>query len=92
MVKQDFLKPKLDGERFLDHTVPLELLKDFSALEEMLVEVAKWKYRQAHPDRVRIQRNFAKGLELQLAGVEDGSAKLAIVIAFSSAFLSRLQI
>ena len=85
--QQEFLKPTLHGERFRDHTVPLELLKDFSALEEMLVEVAKWKFKQEHPDRERIQRNFATGIEFQLAGVEDGSAKLAIVLAFSSALL-----
>lgn len=88
MQQQEFLTPTLHGERFKDHTVPLELLKDFSALEEMLVEVAKWKFRQEHPDRERVQRNFATGIELQLAGVEDGSAKLAIVLAFSSALLS----
>lgn len=87
MKQQEFLKPTLHGERFEGHTVPLELLKDFSALEEMLVEVAKWKFRQEHPDRERVQRNFATGIELQLAGVEDGSAKLAIVLAFSSALL-----
>lgn len=87
MQREDFLKPILHGERFRGHTVPLELLKDFSVLEEMLVEVAKWKYRQEHADRERIQRNFANGIELQLAGVEDGSAKLAIVLAFSSSLL-----
>lgn len=85
-MKQEFLKPKLIGERFQGHTVPLELLKDFSALEEMLIEVAKWKFLQEHPGRERIQRNFTKGLELQLAGVEDGSAILAIVLSFSALF------
>jgi hypothetical protein len=85
--RQDFLKPILHGERFRDHTVPLEILKDFSALEEMLVEVAKWKFKQEYPGRERIQRNFANGIELQLAGVEDGSARLAIVLAFSSSLL-----
>jgi hypothetical protein len=87
MKQQDFLKPILHGERFDGHTVPLEILKDFSALEEMLVEVAKWKFKQEHTDRERIQRNFASGIELQLASVEDGSAKLAIVLAFSSSLL-----
>lgn len=85
-VKQEFLKPKLIGERFQGHSVPLELLKDFSALEEMLIEVAKWKFLQEHPGRERIQRNFTKGLELQLEGVEDGSAILAIVLSFSALF------
>lgn len=85
-MKQDFIKPKLIGERFNGHAVPLELLKDFAALQEMLVEVAKWKFRQEHPERERVQRNFAKDIELQLAGVEDGSAILAIVLTFSSLF------
>jgi hypothetical protein len=85
--RRDFLKPILHGERFQGHTVPLELLKDFSALEEMLIEVAKWKFKQEHQDRERIQRNFANGIELQLAAVEDGSAKLAIVLAFSASLL-----
>ncbi|WP_263358577.1 hypothetical protein [Acidicapsa ligni] len=79
---EEFLKPKLIGERFSGHAVPLELLKDFAALQEMLVEVAKWKYLQEHPNRERVQRNFAKDIELQLAGVEEGSAILAIVLSF----------
>lgn len=80
------MKPKLVGERFQGHAVPLEVLKDFAALQEMLVETAKWKFRQEHPDRERIQRNFAKDIELQLVGIEDGSAILAIVLSFSSLF------
>ncbi len=79
--------PTLRGERFEGHTVPLELLKDFSALEEMLVEVAKWKFKQEHPDRERIQRNFATGIELQLAKVDEGSAILKIVLAISTPLL-----
>lgn len=85
-MNQEFLKPRLEGERFNEHTIPLELLKDFAALEEMLIEVAKWKFRQAHPDSKRTQRNFSKGLELHLAGVEEGSAIPAIVLMFAGLF------
>lgn len=85
-MEQEFLKPILDGERFRDHRVPLEVLKDFAALQEMLVEVAKWKFLQEHPQRERVQRNFTKDIELQLSGVEEGSAKLVIVLAFSTLF------
>lgn len=85
-MKQEFLKPRLDGVRFDEHSIPLELLKDFAALEEMLIEVAKWKFRQAHPDNKRVQRNFSKGLELHLDGVEEGSAKAVIVLMFASLF------
>lgn len=74
------------GERFSGHAVPLELLKDFAALQEMLVEVAKWKFLEEHPERARVERNFARDIELQLVGIEDGSAKLAIALAFTSLF------
>lgn len=73
-MRYEFLKPRLDGPRFNDHGIPLELLKDFAALEEMIVEVAKWKFRQANPGRERIPRSFTKGLDLLLTGVEEGSA------------------
>lgn len=85
-MSQEFLKPRLLGPRFNQHSIPLELLKDFAALEEMVVEVAKWRFRQAHPDSKRIQRNFSKGLELHLAGVESGSAITSIVLMFGSQF------
>ena len=74
------------GERFQGHAVPLEVLKDFAVLQEMLVETAKWKFLQEHPSRERVQRNFAKDIELQLVGIEDGSAKLVIVLSFLSLF------
>lgn len=86
MSHDDFLKPRLTGKRFDGHTIPLEVLKDFSALEEMVVEVAKWEYKQAHPDSKRVQRNFSQGLELHLAHVEEGSAIPAIVLAFIGLF------
>ncbi|MBK7053034.1 MAG: hypothetical protein IPH54_21485 [Rhodoferax sp.] len=82
---QAFLNPRLVGKRFDGHTVPLEMLKDFSALEEMVVEVAKWKFRQAHPDSKRVQRNFSQGLELHLAQIKDGSAIPAIVLVTTAA-------
>ena len=85
-MKQEFFKPTLDGERFQDHTVPLELFKDFAALQEMLIEVAKWEFRKIHPDRERIPRNFTNGLDLHLEAVEEGSAILKISLVFASLF------
>jgi hypothetical protein len=85
-VEQKFLEPKLNGERFDRHTVPLELLKDFSALQDMLVEVAKWEFRNNHPDRERIPRNFTDGVDLHLTSVDEGSAKLVICLVFAGLF------
>ena len=85
-MNQEFLKPRLIGARFDDHSIPLELLKDFAALEEMLVEVAKWRFKESHPERGRIRRGFSKGTELHLSAVEKGSAKAVIALAFSGLF------
>lgn len=85
-MEQEFLKPKLKGERFQGATVPLELLKDFSALQEMLVEVAKWAFRKNHPNRERIPRNFAEGVDLHLTSVDEGCAILTISLVFASLF------
>jgi hypothetical protein len=87
-VKQEFLKPTLDGQRFQDHTVPLELFKDFSALQEMLIEVAKWEFLKTHPKRERIPRHFTDGLDLHLEAIEEGSAILKITLVFASLFPS----
>ena len=88
MNKTEFLKPKLDGKRFEDHTVPLELFRDFSALQEMLIEVAKWEFRRSNPDRARIPRNFIDGLDLHLEAIEEGSSILKISLVFASLFPS----
>lgn len=87
-MNQEFLRPRLVGRRFDEHTLPLDILKDFSALEEMLIEVAKRQYLAAHLDRQRTPKGFTKGLELHLTAVEDGSAIPVIALAFATLFPS----
>ena len=86
MNTQEFLKPKLTGARFQNATVPLELLKDFSALQEMLVEVAKWEFHRNHPNRERVPRNFTAEVDLHLTSVEEGCAILTISLVFATLF------
>lgn len=85
---QEFLRPRLVGRRFEQHTLPLDILKDFSALEEMLIEVAKRQYLAAHPDRQRTPKGFTKGLELHLTAVKEGSTLTVIALAFAELFPS----
>lgn len=74
MNTQPFLRPKFSGKRFSSHALPLELLKDLSVLEEMIIEAAKWRYFKENPERQRIPRKFADRIELVLTGLEKGSA------------------
>jgi hypothetical protein len=82
-----FLRPRLIGDRFAAHSIPLEFLADFAALEEMVVEVAKWRFLQSRPARQRSPRGFADGITLRLTGVEEGSAIPVISIFFSDGTL-----
>lgn len=84
---QQYLRPKLTGRRFESHAIPLEILRDFAALEEMVVEVAKWKFIQAHPGRQRCPRRFTDGITLTLTSVEDGSA-IAVIALMVGTFFS----
>ena len=77
-----FLEPRLVGMRFEGGTIPLEMLSDISVLGEMVIEIAKWRYLEAHPDRERSPRGFAEGVSFNLIGVEEGSAIPVIGMEF----------
>ncbi|WP_328985844.1 OB-fold nucleic acid binding domain-containing protein [Thiorhodovibrio winogradskyi] len=79
----EYLRPKLLGGRFDHHRLPLEVLKDFSALEEMIVAVAKWQYLQTHQDRERVPRGFSGSIQLALTAIEEGSTIPVIALSMS---------
>lgn len=87
MNSEPFLKPRLTGARFDGGVIPLEVLGDLAVLEVMVVEVAKWKYREANPTRKRVPRRFTDGMTLKLAGVEAGSARPIINLVMAAATL-----
>lgn len=74
MEQVPFLKPRMAGSRFDEHAIPLDMLKEFAVLEEMIVEVAKWHYLNDHPKRERSPRGFTKGISVKLIAVDEGSA------------------
>jgi len=84
---KEFWKPRLTGARFEGHAIPLEFLKDLAVLEEMVIEVAKWRFLQANPGRKRSPRGFTDGVALKLTGVEEGSAIPVISLAMATATL-----
>ncbi len=73
-MKTEFLRPRLVGERFNAHSIPVEVLKDWAAFEGLIVEAARWLYLQENPRRTRTPRGFAQSFTLHLSSVEDGSA------------------
>ena len=91
MKVHEFLRPRFTGDRFQEHSLPLEMLRDLAVLEEMIVEVAKWKYLQENPKRKRSPRRFTEGISLKLTGIEDGSAVPIIASVVSAATLFPLD-
>ncbi|RQM93016.1 hypothetical protein [Aeromonas dhakensis] len=89
----EFLTPRMVGERFAEHAIPLELLKDLAVLEEMIIEVAKWCYLQDHPDRKRSPKGFTDGVALKLSGIGEGSAvpQLSLVVEQTQLFPPQAQ-
>ena len=51
-------------------------------MEELLVEVAKWHYRNENPQRKRIPKGFADEFSLKVTEIGDGSAIPKIVLCF----------
>ena len=68
-----FLAPKFTGKRFEDHTLPVELLEDFTAIEELIFELAKRIYLEENPGRKRVPKRFTEGVNLKLSNIEPGS-------------------
>lgn len=78
--KLDFLSPQLKGKRFDEHRIPVELLEDISALQDLIVETAKWLYLKDNVDKSRVPHGFIKGASVQLETVGKGSAIPKLVL------------
>jgi hypothetical protein len=91
---EPFLRPRLIGERFEGHSIPLEVLKDLAVLEELIVEVAKSEFLKDHPNRRRSPRRFTEGISLKLTAIEEGSAipVIGLFIAVTSLLPSDNQL
>lgn len=86
--KVEIYSPRLVGDRFQEHTLPLELLEDLSTLQAMTTEMAKWLYLQKNQGRQRIPKNFTHGISFELQNIEPGSTipKIVLVASFAGLF------
>lgn len=85
----DFLKPRFDGKRFTDHSLPLDVLKDLAVFNDLIAETAKWLYLKENHGRKRIPKGFLEDVSLKLVDIEDGSAipKIVMIVSMTSATL-----
>jgi hypothetical protein len=78
-----FLKPKLTGGRFENHSIPLDFLADIAALQEIIIDIAKSEFKKQNPDKKRIPTNFIDGISLGLSKIETGSVIPVISLIFA---------
>ncbi|WP_288438461.1 hypothetical protein [uncultured Chryseobacterium sp.] len=83
-----FISPRLEGHRFDDHTLPISLMEDFSAFEELIFELAKTIYLNENPQRKRVPKGFTDNVYLKLSKIEEGSTITKILIAVTTSFIN----
>lgn len=71
----EFFTPVFKGKRFDLHTIPLGVLKDIGAIQEIIFAIAKNLYKNKNGNNKRLPNNFKKNLEIHLTEVNKGSAK-----------------
>lgn len=82
-MKTVFIQPRFEGDRFTEHTLPLDVAKDLAAYETLLVDVAKHLYLQDHKDRQRVPKGFANDFHLHLDRVDQGSTRPVLAVVAS---------
>ena len=85
-----FMSPRLNGPRFSDHSLPVSILEDFTALEDLLIDLAKGIYLEENLNRIRVPKGFSEGIYLKLVDIEEGSSIAKFAIASSIVLSSRL--
>ncbi len=70
----EILYPRLHGRRFDNGEIPLEVIGDLAALQQMVIDVAKWRFYEENPYRQRIPRGFISNIDLKLTDIRSGSA------------------
>ena len=74
MPSSEFMKLEFQGRRFEGGELPLDILRDLTALKGMVLEVAKWKFREDHPERKRSPKGLTRDIDLKIIRIDSGSA------------------
>ena len=76
----EILKPHYEGERFKDHTLPLDIIEDLIIFQKLISELAKHHFLEANPSRTRITKNFYRDINFELSTLREGSTIPVIAI------------
>ena len=73
-----FLQLRLVGDRFNDHSIPLDFLTGLAPFQALIVEAAKVEYLRTHVNRKRVPKGFEDSIELKLTSLKQGSVELDV--------------
>ncbi|MDR1109648.1 MAG: hypothetical protein LBP92_02870 [Deltaproteobacteria bacterium] len=79
---QEFTVPKFTGPRFESHALPVDVIRDLTAYENLLIELAKKLYLQDNPIKQRIPKGFSD-VHLAILKIENGSLSPALALMTS---------
>ena len=74
MTSFEFLRPRFNGTRFRGGEIPADGLKELVIIRDMILEQARWQYKEQNPDIASVPNEFSI-IDLKLTGIEDGSAR-----------------
>ena len=78
MSGEEFMRATLRGRRFEDGSIPLSVLVDLYTLQQMVIDIAGWRFKKK-TGQVRLSRKFDQ-IYLKLTGLSSGSAVVKIGI------------
>lgn len=82
-MKTIFCQPRFTGERFDEHTLPVEVARDLAAYEALVIELAKHLYKLDNPKRERAPKGFAANFRLDIQDIDEGSTKPLLAVVMS---------
>lgn len=80
----NFISPRFIGKRFEDHSIPMDILKDFAVFEDLIFEIARWIYKEENIDKKRAPKKFFEGVSIKLQSIEQGSAVANFVVHYEN--------
>lgn len=70
---------RFDGPRFQDHGLEIDVLTELIAYKEILLETAKERWRETHPDRDRLPKGFEDAVAIKFFEIRSGSTEVPLM-------------
>jgi hypothetical protein len=74
-----FVTHVLRGKRFEHHTLPIDVLRELEAYQDLIIELAKELFLEKYPGRKRVPKGFVDSFRLSLERIDPGSTAPVLV-------------